>query len=140
MGEASRGARGFSIFVGNITFDTNQEDLYKIFTKYGIIMDVFTPWAKNLNRHKGCAFIKFMYAADTYTAIGVLNRRMVDVRKLAVEMAKPTKTLKPILPSNHACDESQVPYSLFPRHQPSPLNADTPPGLAPSQEQPPLPA
>ncbi|XP_058080707.1 serine/arginine-rich splicing factor SC35-like [Magnolia sinica] len=92
MSEGSRGARGFSIFVKNLTFDINHEDLYKIFDKYGRIVDVFPLWAVNLKQHRGYAFVKFRYSGNAYAMIGVLNGRMVDGRRLTVKMAKPRKT------------------------------------------------
>ena len=45
--------KGRKVFVGNLTFDVEEEDLYDIFRDCGSIEDVYIP------RRKGFAFITY---------------------------------------------------------------------------------
>ncbi|XP_058087485.1 uncharacterized protein LOC131234565 [Magnolia sinica] len=63
--------RGFSLFVGNISYDTNQKDLSRIFGKYGKLSDVFTSRDEKFNCPRGFAFVRFLYAAYAYAAMGI---------------------------------------------------------------------
>ncbi|XP_058089430.1 uncharacterized protein LOC131236323 [Magnolia sinica] len=78
----------FTLFAGNISFDTSAEDLFRIFGRYGKVVDTFIPWNPHLNRPRGYGFVRFQYEDDARAALRVLNGKRVDGRILLVQMAK----------------------------------------------------
>ncbi|XP_058075782.1 serine/arginine-rich splicing factor SC35-like [Magnolia sinica] len=94
-GRGGAGAPGFSFFVSNMTFDTSEEDLHRIFGKYGKIPDVSAPWDDMHNCHRGFRFVRFHYVADVYTAIRILHGKRVDGRIITVTLANSKKASSP---------------------------------------------
>ena len=78
-----------NIYVSNLSFAVQDEDLREYFSEYGevssakVIMDKFT------NRSKGFAFVEMSDDAAASKAINELNGAMVDGRALRVSEAKP---------------------------------------------------
>ncbi|XP_058075781.1 serine/arginine-rich splicing factor SC35-like [Magnolia sinica] len=95
-----------------MTFNTSEEDLHRIFGKYGKIFDVYAPWDDMHNRHRGFGFVRFRYATDTYAAIGILHVKHVDGRILTVALANSRKASSPPK-SQDAPNSSQNPKTDF---------------------------
>jgi len=78
-----------NIYVSNLSFSINDEDLAKLFNGYGnvssakVIMDKFT------NRSKGFGFVEMPDDAAGETAIKELNGKQVDNRSISVTVARP---------------------------------------------------
>ncbi|XP_058071156.1 serine/arginine-rich splicing factor SC35-like [Magnolia sinica] len=82
-------AEGFSIFVRNLPFDCMVEDLHKIFSRYGKVIDIYIPSFPGTRKPKGFTFVRFHYADDGRAVIGVLNGRKIDGREVTVTETKP---------------------------------------------------
>ena len=78
-----------NIYVSNLSFSINDEDLKNLFTGYGevtsakVIMDKFT------NRSKGFGFVEMPDDAAGENAIKELNGSQVDSRSISVTVARP---------------------------------------------------
>jgi len=78
-----------NIYVSNLSFSINDEDLAKLFNGYGevtsakVIMDKFT------NRSKGFGFVEMPDDAAGEKAIKELNGSQVDNRSISVTVARP---------------------------------------------------
>ena len=80
---------GTKLYVGNLSFDTNEGDLSALFAPFGkvvscnVIMDKFT------NKSRGFAFVELSNQAEATKAIAELNGKECDGRALTVNEAKP---------------------------------------------------
>lgn len=78
-----------NIYVSNLSFAVQDEDLREFFTEYGevssakVIMDKFT------NRSKGFGFVEMPDDAAAQKAIAELDGGMVEGRAIKVMVAKP---------------------------------------------------
>ncbi|XP_058068517.1 uncharacterized protein LOC131217595 [Magnolia sinica] len=75
-------------FTANLTFNTTEEDLLRIFGRFGKIRDVFMSWNRQLNRPRGFAFIRFCYEQDVIQAIHCLHERRIDGRVAHIAWVK----------------------------------------------------
>ena len=77
------------IYVGNLSFDSNEADLKGLFATYGevetakIVVDQFT------NRSRGFGFIEMSSREEGLKAIQGLDSKDLDGRTLKVNEAKP---------------------------------------------------
>ncbi|MEJ2683493.1 MAG: RNA-binding protein [Candidatus Sulfobium sp.] len=77
------------IYVGNIPYDTTEEDLRELFSEYGeieslrIVKDQFT------DRSKGFAFIEMVNEEDAKKIIATLNGKDLKGKALTVAEARP---------------------------------------------------
>jgi len=78
-----------NIYVSNLSFNVEDEDLREFFTEYGevssarVIMDKFT------NRSRGFGFVEMPDDAAAEKAIAELDGGMVEGRAIRVTVAKP---------------------------------------------------
>jgi cold-inducible RNA-binding protein len=77
------------LYVGNMTFDTTEEQLRTMFTEAGQVMTVDVIKDRETGRAKGFAFITMASQADATKAIGMFNGKEVGGRPLTVNVAKP---------------------------------------------------
>lgn len=78
-----------NIFVGNLSFDTTQEDLTSVFTPYGSVERVNVVSDRETGRARGFAFVEMTNRAEAETAISVLNGTELHGRTLNVNEARP---------------------------------------------------
>ena len=71
------------LFIGNISFGTEFEQILELFTQFGEIEDSYHPVGK------GFGFITFKSADDAAKAIEEMNGKEVDGRELVVNIARP---------------------------------------------------
>ena len=76
------------VFVGNLSFDTTQPDLEKMFGEVGELVEVFLPTDRTTGRPRGFAFVEFANEAAAEAAIGRFNDAEVNGRKLRVSRAE----------------------------------------------------
>ena len=80
-----------NIYVSNLSFNVQDEDLREFFTPYGdvssakVIMDKFT------NRSRGFGFVEMPDDSAAQKAIDELNGKEVNGRSIAVNQARPKK-------------------------------------------------
>ncbi|XP_065319629.1 probable splicing factor, arginine/serine-rich 4 isoform X2 [Gordionus sp. m RMFG-2023] len=77
-----------SLKIGNLSFKTEEEDLKRIFNKYGDIGDVYIPKDHTSKRSRGFAFIRYYSQRDADKAIKDMDQRKLDGRTIKVGLAK----------------------------------------------------
>ena len=78
-----------SIYVGNLSYEINQEDLNEVFTEYGTVKRVHIPTDRDTGRVRGFAFVEMESEADEDKAIQALDGAEWMDRSLKVNKARP---------------------------------------------------
>ena len=77
------------MYVGNLSFDTTQQDLESIFAEHGTVTDVHVPTDRESGRPRGFAFVTMDSKDAMNAAIGALDGTDVGGRTIKVNEAKP---------------------------------------------------
>jgi cold-inducible RNA-binding protein len=77
------------IYVGNLSFDTNDEQLNQIFTPFGAVSSARVIKDKYTDRSRGFGFVEMDNSEEADKAIAALNGKNVDGRDLNINEAKP---------------------------------------------------
>ena len=78
-----------SIYVGNLSYEVNQEDLNEVFAEYGTVKRVHVPTDRETGRKRGFAFIEMESETDEDKAIQALDGAEWMERTLKVNKARP---------------------------------------------------
>ena len=78
-----------SIYVGNLSYDVNQEDLNEVFAEYGTVKRVHIPTDRETGRVRGFAFVEMESEANEDKAIEALDGAEWMDRQLRVNKARP---------------------------------------------------
>ncbi len=78
-----------SIYVGNLSYEINQEDLNEVFTEYGTVKRVYIPTDRETGRVRGFAFVEMESEADEDKAIQALDGAEWMKRSIKVNKARP---------------------------------------------------
>jgi len=78
-----------NIYVGNLSYETSENDLRNAFSEYGSVSKVNVIMDKMTGKSKGFAFIEMENDADGQKAIDELNGADLAGRNLKVNLAKP---------------------------------------------------
>jgi RNA recognition motif-containing protein len=78
-----------SIYVGNLSYEVNQEDLNEVFTEYGTVKRVHIPTDRETGRMRGFAFVEMESEGNEDKAIETLDGAEWMGRQLKVNKAKP---------------------------------------------------
>src|SRR4030095_13527324 len=78
-----------NIFVGNLNFNTSEEDLRQLFEAYGQVDRVSIMTDRDTGRSRGFGFVEMTNAEDGEKAIAALNGSQVGGRTLNVNEARP---------------------------------------------------
>ena len=81
-----------NIFVGNLSYQTTQEDLYAAFGAYGGVERVNLVTDRDTGQPRGFAFVEMTEASAAQTAIAQLNGTDLHGRTLNVNEARPKPT------------------------------------------------
>jgi len=84
----SAGKEEVKLYVGNLSFDTRDEDIKRMFEEYGTVSDCFMPTDRDTGKVRGFCFVT-MPSADAEAACNKLNGQDVDGRALRVNEAQP---------------------------------------------------
>lgn len=76
------------IYVGNLPFDTDKEELIDFYAQYGTVKDIYIPLDMSSGRARGFAFVT-MDEADADKAIEETNGKEFMGRQLAVSVPLP---------------------------------------------------
>ena len=76
-----------NLYVGNLSFDTTEEDLRVEFSKHGTVAGTQIIKDRDTSRSRGFGFVEMSDGADA--AIAALNGAMFQGRSLTVNEAKP---------------------------------------------------
>ena len=90
------GAGGFNpsgkeevkLYVGNLSFDTAEPEIRRLFEEFGPVTDCFMPTDRDSGKVRGFCFVT-MPSADAEKACNALNGKEVDGRALRVNEAQP---------------------------------------------------
>ncbi|MBW4631218.1 MAG: RNA-binding protein [Iphinoe sp. HA4291-MV1] len=78
-----------SIFVGNLSYDVEEEDLKEVFLEYGKVKRVQVATDRDTGQKRGFAFVEMETEADEAKAIEELDGAEWMGRNLKVNKAKP---------------------------------------------------
>lgn len=78
-----------NIFVGNLSYQTTQEDLQSVFSQYGAVERVNIVTDRMTGQARGFAFVEMTNREEAETAISVLNGSDLHGRTLNVNEARP---------------------------------------------------
>ncbi len=78
-----------NIFVGNLSFQTTQEDLMAAFSQYGSVERVNIVTDRDSGQPRGFAFVEMTERRDAETAIAQLNGAELNGRAMNVNEARP---------------------------------------------------
>ncbi len=77
------------IYVGNLSYDTTEDELKKDFSTFGEVVSVSVVTDRYSGRSKGFAFVEMTNKAEADAAIAGLNGKAVKERTLVVNEARP---------------------------------------------------
>ncbi|MSR18665.1 MAG: RNA-binding protein, partial [Phycisphaerales bacterium] len=77
------------IYVGNLSYNSNEDSLRAHFGQYGAVSDVFIAKDRETGRSRGFGFVTMPDDAQARTAIEKTNGQQVDARTLTVNEARP---------------------------------------------------
>lgn len=78
-----------NIFVGNLSFQTSQDELTAAFAQYGNVERVNIVTDRDSGQPRGFAFVEMTERRDAETAISVLNGTELNGRAMNVNEARP---------------------------------------------------
>lgn len=78
-----------NIYVGNLAWKTNDQDLEELFRNFGDVDKAFVIRDRNTKRSKGFGFIEMADESAAKAAIEALNNTIFMDRTLVVNEAKP---------------------------------------------------
>jgi RNA recognition motif-containing protein len=78
-----------NIFVGNLSFQATQEDLYAAFSQYGEVQRVNIIMDRDSGQPRGFAFVEMTNRNEAETAISHLNGSQMMGRSINVNEARP---------------------------------------------------
>ncbi|NJM57557.1 MAG: RNA-binding protein [Synechococcales cyanobacterium RU_4_20] len=78
-----------SIYVGNLSFDVQQEDLKEVFAEYGVVSRISLPTDRETGRPRGFGFVDMASSQEEAKAIEGLDGAEWMGRTLRVNEAKP---------------------------------------------------
>ena len=76
------------LFVGNLDFKTNEDQLDSLFSPFGEIEEVIIIKDGETNRSKGFGFVTFLEEEDAKKAVSEMNDKEFNGRKITVNVAK----------------------------------------------------
>jgi RNA recognition motif-containing protein len=83
------------LFVGNLSFNTTENDLNDAFAAHGTVTEANLIMDRMTNRSRGFAFVTMSTDEEAQKAIQALNGKDMGGRALAVSVAKPREERAP---------------------------------------------
>lgn len=83
-----------SIYVGNLAYEINKQDLHEVFNDYGNVQRVHIPTDRETGRVRGFAFVELESEANEDKAIQTLDGAEWMGRDIKVDKARPRKSRK----------------------------------------------
>jgi len=78
-----------NIFVGNLAFNTSEEDVRQLFSAYGQVDRVTIVRDRDTDQPRGFGFVEMASSEDGNKAIAALNGTLLGDRALNVNEARP---------------------------------------------------
>ena len=76
------------IFVGNMSFQTSEDEIRTLFQPFGEVTSVSIPTDRDTGRARGFAFVEMASAAEATSAMSALNGKELNGRQLRVNEAQ----------------------------------------------------
>src|SRR3984957_16600469 len=83
------------LFVGNLSFDTTENDLQDAFAAHGTVTETNMMMDRATGRPRGFGFVTMSTADEAQKAIEALNGKELGGRALTVNVAKPREERAP---------------------------------------------
>ncbi len=77
------------LFVGNLSFNTTENDLQEAFRAHGTVMEANLMMDRMTGRSRGFAFVTMSTPEEAQKAIEAMNGAQLDNRPLTVNIARP---------------------------------------------------
>ena len=77
------------LFVGNLSFNTTENDLHDAFAAHGTVVEANLMMDRMSGRPRGFAFVTMGSPEEAQKAIDALNGAALDGRNLTVNIARP---------------------------------------------------
>ncbi|XP_078526229.1 cold-inducible RNA-binding protein B-like isoform X2 [Lissotriton helveticus] len=75
------------LFVGGLSFDTNEHSLEQVFSQYGQVAEVVVIKDRETQRSRGFGFVTFKDQNDAKDALQAMNGETLDGRQIRVDLA-----------------------------------------------------
>jgi cold-inducible RNA-binding protein len=79
---------GSKLYVGNLNFDTTDQELEQSFSKHGEIVSATVVRDRDTDRSRGFGFVEFAQQADAQKAKEAMNGKELGGRTLKVDEAR----------------------------------------------------
>jgi cold-inducible RNA-binding protein len=86
---------GTKLYVGNLSFNTTENELQELFSQAGTVQEVTLMQDKFTGKSRGFAFVTMGSEEDAQNAISKLNGQTVEGRALTVNEARPRESRPP---------------------------------------------
>jgi RNA recognition motif-containing protein len=83
------------LFVGNLSYQTKEDDLRQFFAGVGEVKLVTLVTERESGKSKGFAFVEMATPADAQKAITELNGKSLQERTVRVDLARPRENRAP---------------------------------------------
>lgn len=80
------------IYVGNLSFGTDEQQLEQLFTQVGQVNSVHVVRDRDTGRSRGFGFVEMIDDAQGRAACSTLNQQEFEGRRLTVNEAKPQES------------------------------------------------
>jgi cold-inducible RNA-binding protein len=77
------------LFVGNLSFNTTENDLQDAFAAHGTVVESNLVTDRSTGRARGFAFVTMSTEQEAQNAVSALNGKSIDGRELVVSIARP---------------------------------------------------
>jgi RNA recognition motif-containing protein len=82
---------GKKLYVGNLSYDTNERHLRELFEQAGTVESVVIITDRGTGRSKGFSFVEMSSDAQVQEAINRFNGHTLDDRQIKVDEARPRR-------------------------------------------------
>ena len=79
------------VYVGNLSYTVTTDEIRKMFTEFGEVIDATVITDKMSGRSKGFGFVEYGEEELAQKAVDEMNGKEVDGRKLVVNFARPPR-------------------------------------------------
>jgi RNA recognition motif-containing protein len=92
------------LYVGNLSFETTENDLQDLFEQHGQVSEVALMMDRMTGKSRGFAFVTMNDKAQADAALAALNGKQVGGRALTVNEARPREERGPRSPGGGGGD------------------------------------
>lgn len=92
-------ANNKDLYVSDISFDADEEELRKLFALCGTVRSIHMITDRRTGEQKGCAYVRMASASEAKDALNTLDGTLLINRCIRVRMARPKNTAPPAPPA-----------------------------------------